>query len=301
MDEVAEQAALVALLRRRKSGWALVADAVELTGSALQVFRDDLIAAAPEQGDLFAAEDQPDGAEELVAAQAELSTWRAEGMHFATLLDGNYPQHLLTVHQRPPFLFYKGTLLEQDARGVAVVGTRHPSPDGIRQATTIAEGLAQRGTVVVSGLAEGIDTAAHTGALRAGGRTVAVIGTGLRKHFPAKNQALQAEIASKHGVISQFWPDSPPTRISFPMRNAVMSGYSAATVVIEAAYKSGARMQARLALQHGRPVFLLESLLTHDWARDYSQRPNCTVVRGADDVLAALGELLRPSPELVWA
>ena len=292
-------AALIVLLRRRRTGWAAVADAVEESGSALRVLQAEQQHAQPQQGELFSVEGA-DGAD-LDAAIEELRAWAKEGLSFTSVLDSDYPQQLLTIHQRPPFLIYRGLLQERDARGIAVVGTRHPSPRGIEQATAIATGLVERDTVVISGLAEGIDTAAHTGALRAGGRTVAVIGTGQRKYFPAKNQALQEAISKNHAIISQFWPDSPPTKTSFPMRNAVMSGYAAATVVIEAAFKSGARMQARLALQHGRPVFLMSSLLEHNWAREYAARPGCAVVDSADEVLTALDELLQPTTELVWA
>jgi DNA processing protein len=153
---------------------------------------------------------------------------------------------------------------------------------------------------VVSGLAEGIDTAAHRAALDHGGRTVAVIGTGLRNVYPASNRPLQDRIGREHLVLSQFWPDASPTKTSFPMRNAVMSGYAAATVVIEAGWKSGARMQARLALEHGRPVFLHESLLGHDWAQDYERR-GAVVVSSADDVLKELHEMLAVADELVWS
>jgi DNA processing protein len=291
-----ERAAMIALLRDRKSGWSEVTDRVEEAGSALAVLSEDLLSG---QGDLFATASPLE--DELERAREDIRVWTAEGMHLVTVLDEEYPQQLRTIHQRPPFLLYRGLLDDRDAQGVAVVGTRHPSDDGARQATDIAVGLARRGIVVISGLAEGIDSAAHRGALDAGGRTVAVIGTGLRKCFPAQNKALQQLIGEQHCVLSQFWPDGPPTRTSFPMRNAVMSGYAAATVVIEAAYKSGARMQARLALQHGRPVFLLSSLLVHDWAREYAKRPGTTVVSSVDDVLAALDELLRPASQLVWA
>jgi DNA processing protein len=221
-------------------------------------------------------------------------------MRLVTLLDEEYPPQLLTIHQRPPFLLYRGQLDPRDAGGVAIVGTRKPTDRGSATARTIAQGLADRGVTVVSGLAAGIDTAAHSGALDAGGRTVAVIGTGLRRSYPAENAALQERIASDHLALSQFWPDAAPTKTSFPMRNAVMSGYAAATVVIEAAWKSGARMQARLALEHGRPVFLHESLLQHDWARDYLAR-GAVIVRSSDDVLAALDERLSPQVELVWS
>jgi len=294
-----EQAALVAMLRRRRSGWASVTDAVEEAGSALLVLKTESDQTRPQQGELFTVD--TDNTRDLELAMADLRVWASEGLTFTSVLDADYPQQLLTIHQRPPFLLYRGRLDARDARGVAVVGTRHPSPRGVEQATAIARGLAERDTVVISGLAEGIDTAAHATALAVGGRTVAVIGTGQHKYFPAKNRSLQDTIGRDHCVLSQFWPDSPPTKTSFPMRNAVMSGYAAATVVIEAAFKSGARMQARLALQHGRPVFLMESLLEHAWAKEYAARPGCTVVTTPEDVLSSLEDLLEPTTELVWA
>jgi DNA processing protein len=222
-------------------------------------------------------------------------------MHFATLLDDDYPFQLLTIHQRPPFVMWKGAQNPGDAQGVAIVGTRDASPAGVSRARGLAAELADRGVTVISGLAAGIDTAAHLGALDAGGRTVAVIGTGLRRNYPAANAELQGRIAEAGMVLSQFLPDSPPTKQSFPMRNAVMSGFAAATVVVEAAWKSGARMQARLALQHGRSVFLMRSLLEHDWARDYANRPGTTVVDTVDDVVDHLEATALQSDELSWA
>jgi DNA processing protein len=217
------------------------------------------------------------------------------------VLDAEYPSNLRMIHQHPPVLFMRGTADERDVTSVAVVGTRQPTPRGIDQARQLATGLAGNGIPVISGLAAGIDTAAHTAALEAGARTVAVIGTGIDRVYPAQNADLQEEIAAKGLVISQFLPGSSPTKASFPMRNAVMSGYALATVVVEAAHRSGARMQARLALQHGRHVFLMRSLLEHDWARDYAERPGVTVVETADDVFAGLQRLAAESTDLVWA
>ena len=294
-----EQAALLALLRERRGGWAAVADDVESCGSAFAVLKAE--AHGVGQGDLFPQNDPGSLEQRLQTARKAIWEWKAQGLKLISLLDDAYPAQLLTIHQRPPFLFYRGRLEPTDAGGVAVVGTRNPSGRGLDQATGIAAGLAGRGVTVISGLAAGIDTAAHTGALQAGGRTVAVIGTGLLTHYPAENRRLQDRIGSEHLLLSQFWPEAGPTRSSFPMRNAVMSGYAAATVVVEAAYRSGARMQARLALEHGRPVFLLDTLLEHDWARGYARRPGTYVVRDAGEVLAALDEVLAPPGELVWA
>ncbi len=221
----------------------------------------------------------------------EIEAWERDGLRLLTLLDPGYPENLRSVHDRPPFVFVAGQLQARDARGVAVVGTRGASDRGLRNARAIAEHLVDADYTVVSGLAAGIDAAAHTAALAHGGRTVAVIGTGLRRAYPAQNADLQRRIAAECAVISQFWPDAPPTRRSFPMRNAVMSGFALATVVVEASHTSGARMQARLALEHGRPVFLLESLLEHEWARDYAERPGTHVVTSPEQITTLVDRL----------
>lgn len=295
MDRITEQAALLVLLRGRRGGWASVADRVEECGSAYAALMEGGL---PGQGDLFG--DGPGAADRLDAERAAIAEWYAEDIQLVTLLDDEYPGQLLTVHQRPPFLFYRGTLASGDAHGVAVVGTRHPSPDGVQRTTAIAAGLASRRVPVVSGLAAGVDTVAHQAALEAGGRTVAVIGTGLQRSYPPQNAELQQELGRSHLVLSQFWPAAGPTKAGFPMRNAVMSGYAAATVVVEAGAKSGARIQARLALQQGRPVFLLDSLLRHEWAREYAKWPGTTVVSGTQDVLDQLSDVLAPPERLVW-
>jgi len=141
---------------------------------------------------------------------------------------------------------------------------------------------------VVSGLARGVDTAAHIGALGAGGRTVAVIGTGLRHSYPPANAGLQNRIAATGAVISQFTPDTPPAGPNFLARNAVMAGYTAATLVVEAPWRSGARAQARMALEQGRRVFLPVPLLVYEWARDYARRPGVIVIRDAGDAVQQL-------------
>ncbi|MGW6599170.1 DNA-processing protein DprA [Streptomyces sp. NPDC055036] len=294
MDQELERAALVALLRRGDRSWSEITDQVEVVGSARTVLEDVLDTTG--QGSLFDTQPPAD----LDAGIAEIAAWEREGMRLVTILDEDYPLYLRLVHQRPPFLFLRGASVEDDLR-VAVVGTRTPTPEGVAHARAIAGGLAERGVTVVSGLAAGIDTAAHGTALAVGGRTVGVIGTGLRRSYPAQNARLQQEIAERGLLLSQFWPDSPPTKASFPMRNAVMSGYSLATVVVEAAYRSGARMQARLALEHGRRVFLMRSLMTHEWAREYASRPNTTVIDGPDDVFTELDSLVPVTGELTWA
>lgn len=216
------------------------------------------------------------------------------------MLDDAYPANLRLVYNRPPFLFVRGDLRTQDERAVAVVGTRRASPAGREQASRLARELAGNDVTVLSGLALGIDTAAHTASLEAHGRTIAVVGTGIRRGYPAQNRELADRIVAAGGaIISQFWPDAPPTKWSFPMRNVTMSGLGIGTVVVEASSTSGAKMQARLALEHGKRLFLVESLVMHEeWARRYADRPGATVVQSVDDVLAALDAELRPVSQL---
>jgi DNA processing protein len=158
-------------------------------------------------------------------------------------------------------------------------------------ARRIAEHLVASGYTIVSGLAAGIDTAAHAGALAEGGRTLAVVGTGLRHAYPPQNASLQRRIAAEGAVISQFWPNTRPDRRTFPLRNALMSGLALATVGVEATRTSGARTQVRAAAAHGRPVLLAGQLLDQPWARDFADRPGVHVFRSLpelDDVVASL-------------
>lgn len=288
--EADETVALVALLRQPGVAWADATADVLSQGSSMEVLSRRFGG-----GDtLF--HDEAALAKALDEARVLVEGWTAAGIGVHSVLSSTYPSRLRDIHQLPPLVFSRGTLAP-DRRAVAVVGTRKPTSRGLEMADQIATALAQSGVTVVSGLAMGIDTAAHTAALRAGGRTVAVIGTGIDRYYPAENEALQRRLAEAGLVLSQFWPDAPPTKQSFPMRNAVMSGYAAATVVIEAAYRSGARMQARLALQHGRPVVLPRELLVHDWARDYATRPGVHVVDGIRELLAVVDALVQQIPE----
>jgi DNA processing protein len=287
---------MVALLRLGRRPWVEYAALVEERGSAIAVLQDEL-GGQTEPGDQtsFFATAAPMAEDLTTAARADLGRWSAQGMELVTVLDPGYPPNLRAVHDRPPMLFIDGTLTPQDAKGVAVVGARRATATGLRQAEAIARHLVGSGYTVVSGLAAGIDTAAHTAALATRGRTVAVIGTGLARSYPPENRGLQRQIAENCAVVSQFWPDAPPSRRSFPMRNAVMSGIALATVVVEASNTSGARTQTRLALAHGRPVFLLDTLVNAQaWAREYATRAGTHIVAEPADITAAIERLIEP-------
>lgn len=212
-----ERAAVLALMTRGSAPWVRLAGAIEEEGSALQLLeRQDA------DGKLFEVE-----GERITLEQMEeyIDRLQVEGITVATILDRAYPVNLRMVHDRPPALFIRGELGESDEHAVAVVGTRKASARGLDQARAVVSALLERDYVIVSGLAAGIDSAAHRAALDMGRRTVGVIGTGLRHAYPRANAVLQAQLAATSAVISQFWPGQEPRRWTFPQRNAVMSGF----------------------------------------------------------------------------
>lgn len=222
----------------------------------------------------------------LERAAAEIRAATEVGARLVTVLDDAYPSNLRVIPKLPPFLFYRGELRRDDARSVAVVGTRRASREGLEQARKLVARLVEEGVTVTSGLAEGIDTAAHSAVLDSGGRTIAVIGTGIRRVYPKQNAELAERVAAHGAIVSQFWPSASPTRYSFPMRNEVMSGISQGTAVIEASRTSGAKMQARLALEQGKRAFLMSSLVTNEaWARSYVEKRGAIEVSSVEDVL----------------
>jgi len=288
---VSETVALMALCRIPGMPWHLVAREAQRGG--LEALHDGRVSErSPEADDAVAAlranigglpRYRDDVAKMLAAVDA------AGDIRVTTVLDDDYPANLRTIHNLPPFLFYRGSLHPDDAWSVAVVGTRDASEEGVARTRRLVARLVAAGVTVLSGLARGIDTAAHEACLDAGGRTIAVIGTGIRRTYPPENAGLADRIAATGAVVSQFWPDSPPTRGSFPRRNVTMSAMAQGTVVIEASGTSGARLQARFALEQGRRVFLPRSLvMSRDWARRYLERPGAVQVENPEDIVALL-------------
>lgn len=223
---------------------------------------------------------------------AELTAAAAAGAELVTVLDAEYPANLRLIPNLPPFLFYRGHLDERDGRSAAVVGTRQASTDGLRRAARMSRGLVDNEVVVFSGLAKGIDTAAHKAALESGGRTVAVMGTGIAApYYPAENRPLADRILAAGGaLLSQFWPTTTPATWTFPRRNVVTSGATQGSIIIEASSTSGAKMQARIAAEHGKHVFLIRSLAaSQPWAAKMLAEGRAVEVAELDDVLALLG------------
>jgi len=240
----------------------------------------------------------------LEATLEQVIEWASRGIEVTAFTDPAYPEALLTVFDLPPVIWTRGSLTSRDV-AVSVVGTRHPSAWGREYARSVAGGLAESGVTVVSGLADGIDTEAHRAALGAGGRTVATIGTGLDHTYPKANVDLQHQISRVGLVLTQFRPEQGPTKWTFPLRNATMSGYACASVIVEASEHSGTRIQGRVALAHGRPVILTSLVAeTTVWGRELAERPGVHVVTSADDAVDCalrIAQLNRPALEKLLA
>jgi DNA processing protein len=184
------------------------------------------------------------------------------GMQLLTMYNDSYPPLLKEIYDPPPVLYLKGELTDDICLGV--VGTRHPTPYGRLAAGEIGKNLAHEGINVVSGLARGIDTAAHKAALEAGGRTIAVLGCGLNKIYPRENKKLAKQIIERGALLSEFPPNTPPLSENFPRRNRIISGLSEVVVVVEAAEKSGALITANYALNQGRDVLAVPGNATSE-------------------------------------
>lgn len=289
---VDQRAALVALLRTRprRMTWNAIAAEVHVTGDAVSVWQE-----LTDDGAMVA---DPQVAAALERARQEVQQWEQDRLRMLTVLDEEYPSRLLDIRETPPILFARGDLVPEDC-GMSVVGSRRASRRGHQVAATAAELLVSKRLTVIAGLAAGIDTTAHRTALDAGGRTVAMIGTGITQYYPAENRALQDEIAVRGLVLSQFWPEAQPTRQSFPIRNAAMSGYGAGTIVIEASETSGTRIQARLAVEHGRPVILSDIVVEQtEWGRALVGRPGVHVASGTEDLDRTIDKVLEEQSAL---
>jgi len=209
--------------------------------------------------------------------------------------NAEYPAHLRAVPTAPATLHVRGALVDADSLAVAVVGSRRATPYGLAAAETLAADLAARGVTIVSGLARGIDTAAHRGALRVGGRTIAVLGSGVDVVYPPENARLAEEIAERGALVSQFAPGMPPLPHHFPTRNAVIAGLSLAVVVVEAAERSGSLITARLAAELGREVLAMPGRATAPESRGANRliQDGAALALGWEDVVAALPERWR--------
>ncbi|MFI5501011.1 DNA-processing protein DprA [Nocardia asteroides] len=294
-DAHTESVALLALLNARPYGWGWtqIAAEVALRSSACALWDEWTSATTAQQ-------------HQIDDAAIQLAEWSAADFDLVTILDPHYPGTLREIHQMPPMLFIRGRI-EPDLTAVSIVGSRGATADGLALASQLAHGLARRDIAVLSGLALGIDTAAHSATLAVGGVPIGVIGTGINRVYPAANRQLHADVAAAGALVSQFWPDASPSRQSFPMRNTTMSGLGMASIIIEASEKSGSRIQARVAGEHGRAVILTDRVVEQTtWGKEIQHRPGVFVGSTADDILSIVDDvtaarhhrgLVRPSLE----
>ncbi|NLV41146.1 MAG: DNA-protecting protein DprA [Candidatus Hydrogenedentes bacterium] len=227
---------------------------------------------------------------DAVDAETQERLMRLHGATLVTMDDPAYPALLAEIYDPPLMLFTRGGLLETDQYAVAIVGTRHPSHYGTAIAEQLAGDLAARGITVVSGMAEGIDAAAHEGALKAGGRTIAVVGSGVDQVFPAAHADLMRRIIAQGAVVSPFPMGMSAHKTNFPQRNRIISGISLGTVVVEAPPGSGSLITAKHAAEQGREVFAVPG----EAGRPNSRGPHALIREGArlvetvEDILVEL-------------
>jgi len=207
-------------------------------------------------------------------------------------IDADYPA-LLAATSLPPTLWVRGTLRDADGLAIGIVGSRRATTYGVEIAERLAADLAARGVTIVSGLARGIDTAAHRGALVAGGRTIAVLGTGIDGRYPPENRSLADQIEANGALVSQFFPGTPARAWNFPARNRTIAGLTLGIVVVEATERSGALITAGAAADFGREVFAVPGRITSETSRGPHGllRDGATLVRSWMDIVQEL-----PSP-----
>ena len=276
----------------------------------LEVFQEPQHILAAKRSDLRKVEgignevaDQISNWESTIDLPAELQRIRDFGATVITQQSPSYPRALREIHAPPIVLYVWGELLDRDHHAIGVIGARRTTHYGTESAKKLAYQLAYAGLTVISGLARGIDTAAHQGALAAKGRTIAVIGSGLAKLYPPENGPLAEKIRSGNGaIVSEFSMDIEPDRQTFPMRNRIISGWSHGILVVEAGLNSGALITAAQALEQGRAVYAVPGHINAPSAMGSNRliQQGAKLVMDASDILEDLEILLpeaKPSPE----
>ncbi|MGA1870404.1 MAG: DNA-processing protein DprA [bacterium] len=228
--------------------------------------------------------------------ERELRLMGRKGIHFLTIHDPGYPHSLRNIFDAPHVLFVQGEWREYDHFSISIVGSRKASLYGKTEAFKLAQGLSQRGITVISGMARGIDTVAHKGALSVQGRTVAVLGSGLDVIYPPENKNIMSAICRQGAVFSEFPLGTRPLKQNFPMRNRIIAGLSLGTIVIEAGAKSGALITAYQALEQGKEVFALPGNISSPTSKGTNSliKQGAKLVDTVDDIIDELKLKLEP-------
>ncbi len=292
VDTQAEHRALIALSLVSGVGPGRIRALLARFGSAVVALEASRKALAsvpsigPQTAAAIATFDAHDAVEEQLRRAAQ------HGVTLVPAWERQFPRLLRQIYDPPAFLWVRGTLAEADERAVSIVGTRRSSDYGRRMAHDFAFELGQRGFTVVSGLAYGIDAAAHQGALEAGGRTLAVLGSGADRIYPAKHTRLAKEIMQQGAVLSEYPLGAAPDAPNFPRRNRIISGLSLGTLVVEAHEKGGALITARMAVEQNREVFALPSPVhsrSGVGTNRLIQRGHALLVLSVEDIIEELG------------
>ncbi len=236
-------------------------------------------------------------ARSLCNPESLIAQCREHGISLISKNDVRYPELLRKIHDPPVFLFVRGEFRPSDDLAIAIVGTRHTTHYGRVQAERLASELSQSGFTIVSGLARGIDGAAHRGAIAANGRTIGVLGSGLLNIFPPEHRQLAEEVVEHGALVSEYVPEQQPQKGTFPQRNRIVSGLSLGVLIVEAPRKSGALITATQAGEQGRDIFAVPGPVDHESSRGCHRliRDGAILVESADDVLEHLGPLVKPA------
>ncbi len=225
----------------------------------------------------------------------QLNKTKQAGIDIIDFWDERYPENLKRIYDPPAILFVKGILSKQDKYAISIVGTRLPSSYGKVIAEKFAKELAQKGLVIVSGLARGIDTIGHWAAVQSGGRTIAVLGSGLDHIYPGENNKLAEKIVEQGALISEFPMGTEPDAVNFPRRNRIISGLTLGTIVVEAGLKSGALLTANYALEQNREIFAVPGNINSPKSMGTNQiiKDGAKLITDSNDVIVELGPQLR--------
>jgi len=281
------------LIRADGIGPVTFAKMIKHFGSAERVLGASVSELAKIEGVGFKTAERIASTREKFDAGAELELARKLGVWLVNLADERYPPVLKGIYDPPPVLYVKGSLGRQDNLAMSIVGSRQCSLYGQEQASRFAHFLGSAGFTLCSGMARGIDTAAHQGALSAGGRTIAVQGCGLARIFPPENKKLFGLIAESGACVSELPLEAEPLAVNFPPRNRIIAGLSLGTIVVEAALRSGALITARAALDYDREVMAVPGKIDSPLSRGAHQliKQGATLIESVEDVMEALGQI----------
>jgi len=293
-----ETAYLIALSRAKEIGASTLKTLIEHFGSPSNVFGADIkeIKSVPHIGEKRAkALEEAIRGFSLKNILSEIDSLRARNINILTYFDKDYPQQLKEIPSPPLVLYIKGEIRPEDRFAIAVVGSRRPTHYGHSVAEKLSEELSSMGLTIISGLARGIDTASHIASLRSGGRTIAVLGSGIDVPYPPENKGLMQRIIASGAVISEFPPESGPSKETFPQRNRIISGLSLGVLVVEASRDSGALITASHAIEQGREVFAIPGSIYSETSGGTNEliKKGAKIVTSAKDIVEELSPLLK--------